>query len=152
MAKSRRRSRGGYTPPRQTAFNPPVWRYTARPLIGPLPPYRGSVFARRSAPRSLDHPATTRPVRYLMRTVLTDTRPRSATRSGLDVSRRAVTRSRVPINPWSADTWASSGPLYARNFTCARRSIRREVLFAIKGTSRGAGARRRHTVQSKVRC
>lgn len=152
MSRRRRRAWGGYTPPRETHRPAPVWRYTARPLVGPLPPYRGPHYYQPSAPPALDHPARRRTVRPLIRTVLTDTRPRSGTRSHLDVSRRAVLRSRTPPNPWELASFHSSGPLYHRNFVCARRSIRREVLFAIKGTSRGSGAPRRRSPDSNVRC
>lgn len=152
MSKRRRRREGGYTPPRYTPEYAPVWRFKARPLIGPLPPYRGSVYTRPSAPYALDHPARTRTVRPLIRTVLTDTHPRNQTRAGLNVSRRAVLRGRTPVNPWDPASFHSSGPLYERNFICARRSIRREVLFALNATGRGAGAPRRRTQESKVRC
>lgn len=152
MSRHRRRERGGVTPPSYTPQYAPIRRYTARPLIGPLPPYRVSHYYPPSASLTLDHPARRRTVRPLIRTVLTDTHPRGGTRRDLDVSRRAVLRSRTPINPWAAYSFHSSGPLYERNFICARRSIRREVLFAIKGTSRGSGAPRRRTANSQVRC
>lgn len=152
MAKRRHRRKGGYTPPSETRFYAPQRPATPFSLIGPLPPYRGGFPARRSAPPALDHPATARTVRPLIRTVLTDTRPRSGTRTHLDVSRRALTRTRTRLNPWSPVAFGDTPTVYPRAFICARRAIRREVLFAIKATGRGAGAPRRFTANSKVRC
>jgi len=152
VSRRRNRVKGGYTPPLQPPSYAPVHRYKPRAYLTPLYPYRGSVFPPSSASPTLDHPARPRTVRRLIRTVLTDTHPRNQTRAHLNVSRRAVLRSRTPHDPWSADRLVSSGPLYERNFICARRSIRREVLFALKATGRGAGAPRRRTEESKVRC
>jgi len=152
MSRRRKRERGGYSPPPEYRSTLPVSRYKPRAYLTPLYPYRGSVFTPSSASPTLDHPARPRTVRPLIRTVLTDTHPRNQTRAHLNVSRRAVFRGRTPVNPWDPDSFHSSGPLYERNFICARRSIRREVLFALKATGRGAGAPRRRTEESKVRC
>lgn len=63
---------------------------------------------------------------------------------------RATLRSRT-IGPW--EQISDLVPqLTQRSYLCARRSIRREVLFAIRGTGKGAKAQRKHTAKSKIRC
>lgn len=158
MSRRRRRHgqmQGGYYPP---PANPPQIRpYTFRAwrsYTPPVVPYRPPP-AR--APMALVHPASRRTVRSLIRTVLTDTR--QGTRRHLDVSRRAVLRSRSP-SPWTTgpladfgpDPWVETPPL-PRSLTCARRTIRKEVLFALGRTTAGASAgKRRRNPDSKTRC
>lgn len=150
MSRRRRnRNRGGISPPANPPFRPYQRPHKRLSLIGPLPPYRGLSTPLPSAPLALDHTARRRTVRSLIRTVLTDRDPRTQTRSHLDVSRRAVLRSRRSPGPWSLNPEVIPSP---RAFTCARRSIRREVLFAIRGTGKGSRSPRRHTSESKVRC
>jgi len=161
VSRRRRRSRsyqgGSYSPP----ANPPqirhqpfkAWRNYTPPVVPyPPPPVR--------AVKRLDHPANRRTVRPLIRTVLTDTQsPRQATRRHLDVSRRAVLRSRSP-SPWTTGPLADFGPdVYVespplpRSLTCARRTIRKEVLFALGQTGSGSRSPRRYrTPDSKTRC
>lgn len=161
MSRRRRRSRysagGDYSPPAKPAFRAPepyrAWRsYT--PAVVPYVP-----FAPRAAPR-LVHPARRPTVRPLIRTVRTDTQsPRQSTRRHLDAARRAVLRSRSP-SPWTTGPLASFGPdVYVetpplpRSITCAKRTIRKEVLFALGRTSAGSGAKqRRRNPDSNVRC
>lgn len=150
MARSRRkRSAGGYPPPAKPVFKPYQRSYNRVTPPRALPPYRYGLSRLLSAPLALDHPAKARTVRPSIRTVLTDRDPRTETRRHLDVSRRAVFRSRTLVNPWEV---LPEHSLHPRNFTCARRSIRREVLFAIGGTGKGSKSPRRHTADSKVRC
>lgn len=156
MARRRRRGSSTYTPPVNRVYRASPRLYTPLRIVGPLPPYTALYTPRRSAPHALVHPATARHSRYLIRTVLTDTRPRAGTRTNLDVSRRAVGRGRFLPDRRSQDPRSLypmvPAPTLNRAFICARRSIRREVLFAIKATSRGSGSPRRHTKNSTVRC
>lgn len=156
--RDRRRRGGGYNPPRSPPpANPAPRPYTFRAWRGYTPP----VVLYRPPPASrvttLVHPARPRTVRPLIRTVLTDTR--QATRRHLDASRRAVLRSRSP-SPWTtgpladfgSDVYVEKAPLQ-RSLTCARRTIRREVLFATRRTPAGsAAASRRRNSESKTRC
>lgn len=100
----------------------------------------------------LDHPAATLRKRHststLMRTVLGDRI--SGSRESPIVRSRASRRSRL-VSPWEQVNFVSP-QLTERAQICARRAIRREVLFAIKGTGKGSGARRRYSEKSKVRC
>lgn len=148
--KRRRSYEGGSYPPSsfRPANPPPEPPYTFRAwrsYTPPVVPYRPPP-AR--APLALVHPASRRTVRPLIRTVLTDTR--QGTRRHLDVSRRAVLRSRSP-SPWTTDPWVETPPL-PRSLTCARRSIRKEVLFALGQTGSGSRSPRRRTAESKTRC
>lgn len=152
MSRRRRRQTQGYTPPSRVPFPAPLRPRTPFSFTGPLPPYRGESSNRLARVPALDHPARPRSVRSLMRTVLTDTRPRSATRAGLDVSRRAVTRSRSLPSLWSPGSFFQVRVPLPRAFTCAKRAIRREVLFAINGTGKGSRSSRLHTADSQVRC
>lgn len=165
MSKRRdRRSRGvrGASPPlRSPPVNPLFRPYTFRAWRSyppPVVPYRPPPASR---PYGLVHPARPlRTVRPLIRTVLTDTiSPRAGTRRHLSASRRAVLRSRSP-SPWptgglsdfSPDVYVGKAPLQ-RTSICARRQIRKEVLFALGRTSSGSGSsRRRRTPESHVRC
>lgn len=100
----------------------------------------------------LDHPASVSETQHstppLMRTVPGDRIPGS--RSSPLARSRASIRSRA-VTPWEQARLLSP-QLTARALICARRSIRREVLFAIKGTGKGAKARRNYTKSTKVRC
>ena len=150
MSRRRRnRQRGGISPPAKPAFKAPLRPSVPLLYPRPLPPYRYGSVNLSSAPLALGHTARSRTVRSSIRTVLTDRDPRNETRRHLDVSRRAVFRSRTPLDPWSV---LPEHSLHPRNFTCARRSIRREVLFAIRGTGKGSRSPRRFTAESKVRC
>lgn len=143
-----------YTPttPATPAYSFRAWRSYTPPVV----PYRPPPASRL---RRLEHPArpARRTVRPLIRTVLTDTlSPRRGTRTHLDAMRRAVLRSRSP-SPWRTDDnnlfRFDSPPPLPRAMICAKRSIRREVLFALSRTSSGAGAlRRKWTPDSNVRC
>lgn len=84
----------------------------------------------------------------LMRTVLGDRTAGLATRSSPVVRSRATGRSRL-VTPWEQARFISP-QLTNRAMVCARRSIRREVLFAIKGTGKGSKAKR--GPRSSVRC
>jgi len=90
----------------------------------------------------------------LISTVLDDTK-KQVRRPGLRLSpvlsSRATHRvERVP-SPWEKVFSVVSLP--KRAITCAKRSIRREVLHALKLTSKGAGARSRaRTIDSKEIC
>lgn len=155
MSRRRRRERGGYTPPSYTPQIAPFRRYTARPLIGPLPPYRVSHYYPPSASPTLDHPARRRTVRPLIRTVLTDTTPRPSP----DVPRRAAGRKRAGVSSRSSvpsiAKWGiplDAPPLPHRSIVCAKRAIRREVLFATQGTGAGSRSPRIRTLDSKTRC
>lgn len=102
----------------------------------------------------LDHPADTLRARNstppLMRTVSGDRI--TGTRQSPVVRSRATYRSRR-ITPAEGFKTLSSPQLTERSQVCARRSIRREVLFAIKATGRGSGSgKRRRTPTSKMRC
>lgn len=133
---------------------------------------RASQVARRDYPQPLGHTATTarRPLldwakpistRTLMRTVLDDrsSRSRSSSFPSLQtrfpsqrspaVVVRASGRSsqRAARSPFLNATFYSPG-LTERSMVCARRHIRKEVLFALKRTN-GKGSRGR---RSKVRC
>lgn len=158
--RRRRRSQGGgeLAPPRSPPANPPLRPYTFRAWRGytpPVVPYRPPPASR---PYGLVHPAkpARRTVRPLIRTVLTDTlSPRRGTRTHLDAMRRAVLRSRS-ASPWSgfqALFSAEVNPPLPRADICGRRSIRKEVLFALGRTGSGSGSKtRRRTPESKVRC
>ena len=161
MSKRRRRSqREGpvsaprYYPPAKPAVGRPytfrAWRAYSPPVVPYLPPPASRV-------STLVHPARPRTVRPLIRTVLTDTlSPRRGTRTHLDASRRAVLRSRA-ASPWATGAQALFAPHVKpplqRSLTCARRTIRKEVLFALGRTPAGSGSRsRKHNPDSKVRC
>lgn len=165
MSRRRRRSQreGGVSPPSRFTYSAnPVFRpYTFkawRSYTPPVLPYRPPLASR---PYGLVHPARpSRTVRPLIRTVLTDTlSPRRGTRTHLDLMRRAVLRSRSP-SPWTPGPLRDFGPdVYVekvplqRTTTCARRTIRKEVLFALGRTGSGSGSKtRRRTPESKVRC
>jgi len=125
--------------------------------------------ARRSPTQSLDHTANGRPnwepvplspVRNpLMRTVLGDTAQRRspslpvkpAARRSPTVAVRASGRSsqRQIKSPFLNATLLTP-QLSQRAMLCARRTIRREVLFAVKRTSKGSSGSRRP--RSKVGC
>lgn len=124
--------RGGwYTPP-----DPPAQRLVMR-QIGP------TLYLRTRA-RALDHPVfaprTVRPP--LMRTVLRDTTSRKFNnRRQADLPARALARMK---------SWPTfETPPLPRALTCARRQIRREVLFAMRA---GNGAGSRGVPKSKERC
>lgn len=106
--------------------------------------------ARRTEP--LDHTAEPSVLHHstppLMRTVLGDRL--AGTRQSPVVRSRASGRSR-PVTPMQ-QVRLISPELTERAMVCARRSIRREVLFAIKGTGRGAKSKRKYSARSKVRC
>lgn len=101
----------------------------------------------------LDHPADTLLKTHstppLMRTVSGDRLPGS--RSSPVTRARSSIRSRK-LTPWESSGFVTPPMLSERSQVCARRSIRREVLFAIKATGRGSGGRRKRTEHSKVRC
>lgn len=108
-------------------------------------------------PTPLDYPASSprrepwresNSTRPLMRTVLSDRN--SGSRHSPTARVRATMRSR-PVTLWE-QTNLMHPELTARSFTCARRTIRREVLFALKGTGKGAKAQRKFTAKSKMRC
>lgn len=100
----------------------------------------------------LDHTAepsfSDHSTRTLMRTVLGDRTPGLASRFSPVVRSRATGRSRV-VTPWE-QVRLISPQLTNRAMVCARRTIRREVLFALKGTGKGSKSPRRP--KSKVRC
>ena len=143
---------GGYPPPAKPAFRRPLRPYTPYSYLGPLYPYQPP---RSSAPLALDHPARRRTVRPLIRTVLTDTTPRPSP----DVPRRAAGRKRAGVSSRSSvpsiAKWGiplDAPPLPHRSIVCAKRAIRREVLFATQGTGAGSRSPRIRTLDSKTRC
>lgn len=163
MSRRNRRSRreGGFYPPSRSpppanpALRTPYTFRAWRSYTPPVVPYRPP---RPRASPTLVHPARPlRTVRPLIRTVRTDTiSPRRATRTHLDAMRRAVLRSRSP-SPWSVrivdrSPFVESAPL-PRTSICARRVIRKEVLFALGQTGAGAAQKfRPRNPDSNVRC
>lgn len=152
MARSRKRNRGGSSPPPEYRFIAPPRLYRPRSYLWPVDPYLPPVSPSPSASPFASSTARRRTVRPLIRTVLTDTRQVYQARRSPDVPRRAAARrSTRQISPWGPISMDATPPL-ARDLTCAKRSIRREVLFAIKGTGVGSRSSRRITAESKVRC
>lgn len=82
-----------------------------------------------------------------IRTGLSDSRyPSPASLGGSRASPWAAVRAVARMEYRSKD-------IYQRAFACARRSVRREVLFATRRTGKGAGAKRRQRFEdSKRRC
>jgi len=156
MARRRNRNRGESLPPAKPRFYAPTRVYKPRSYLDPLSPYLSPVSDSASASPTLDHPASRRTVRPLIRTVLTDTRGSFPSRRSPDVPRRAQGRS-ATARP-SMKTMLSWGfplaapPVFNRAVICAKRAIRREVLFAIRGTGAGSRSTRRFTKDSKERC
>lgn len=154
MARSRNRKpyAASSTPPRYT----PTGRGVSLPVWQPLQPFRPypSLYrnTRSSASPSVLPPRTVR--RYLIRTVRTDTTSRRQSlpsrRPSPDIPNRSLDRS----NPWNTlldRQWpvlSDKVPLQ-RAVTCARRSIRREVLLALS-LANGSGSR--GVPKSKVQC
>lgn len=148
MARKRSRSsRVSHAQPVRGSYSP----RTPPPGRAPRPVLVPNLYLRTRA-RPLDHSVfgsrTVRPV--LMRTVLRDTsRPN---RRSPDVPVRALARLKS-VNPYMAmleRSWpAFSESSLQRASHCARRSIRREVLFATRQTN-GAGSRGRP--KSKEKC
>lgn len=137
-ARERRRSRsqayhrGGSYPPQSP---PPAW------TMAPLP--ESTLYLRTRTPRARPSVFASRTVRPpLMRTVSRDTHSRVFNnRPSPDLPNRAAAR----MSSW---TTFNQIPLQ-RAVTCARRSIRREVLFAL---GRGNGAGSRGVPKSKEKC
>lgn len=133
MARSNRRNRvqGPTSAPSRT---PPTYS-TASARLGPLDHTAEPSHSYNSTPP-------------LMRTVLGDRTPGLATRSSPVVRSRATGRSRL-VTPWE-QVRLISPELTKRAMVCARRTIRREVLFATKATGKGSKSPR--GPRSKVRC
>lgn len=151
MAKrrqSRRRPdhRGGrYAPPARVT-RAPLTRIQVRPVLN---------LHLRTRRSRLDHPVSEfRTVRLpLIRTVLRDTKSRKLNNwRSPDLHARTLLRLRS-IHPYQVDlarSWPAFAPAaLSRASNCARRSIRREVLFALRQTN-GAGSRGRP--KSKEKC
>lgn len=135
---------------------------------------RSRQVARWSNTQSLGHTATTRPdsvrpsrltVRpTLMRTVLGDTTPRgvapnkalrmvprpSLVRSPTVAVRASGRSSQTRVQSPFRNAVLETPQLTQRAMVCARRHIRKEVLFALKRTAKGSSGARRP--RSKVRC
>lgn len=86
------------------------------------------------------------PVRYLIRTGLSHSRRLPQDLAGVlpspIVGARASLRSRS----------VSGSPMFQRALDCANRSIRKEVLFALRRTAKGARSRRFRSNRSSVKC
>lgn len=131
-----------------TPHAPPPFSFSPIPSWAPL-------YTPRSRAVALAPPVTAfRTVRpYLMRTVRTDTNFRFSPpnrRPSPDVPNRALARSKSWTTFPDTDLLGRSSKIpLQRAATCARRSIRREVLLAL---GRGNGAGSRGVPKSKLRC
>jgi len=122
-------------------------------------PARGSNISQTArATRSLSQYAS-RSDKYsanpLISTVLDDTTPIQRPRGLLSsptVSSRATQRTKTPYNK-RFQSLLVSPQLTERSLACARRSIRREVIFALRKQGKGAQSpKRRRTTQSERKC
>ncbi|AZL82754.1 hypothetical protein [Apis mellifera associated microvirus 48] len=152
MSRKSRKGSSGRDQPRLARQSSPALghtasRYTGQPLSDYYPASLADIREAFSLPT----------VRPLIRTVLPEpdtgfqAPPRRGKRSSPAVAVRATMRSsdRVTRSPYLNATMFTPD-LTARAILCAKRSIRREVIFATKSAGRGAKAPRRK--RSKVKC